>query len=161
MIDNLMVYMVNPRENGFHCIPKVSAKTTLPISPTCWWSPTSFPCSSFCLVTNGKERCVRDKNVFMVDWRLIVPYTDVTEIWASPFPKPLWYWHPPLISPWRFGLWIGLGIQGMPVSLGFWEWGCTKRGDTYITETPASSRFLSLHERCLSWQHTAVQFFFL
>ena len=33
--------------------------------------------------------------------------------------------------PWRFGL--GLGLQGMPVSLGFWEWGCPKCGDVHIT----------------------------
>ena len=25
----------------------------------------------------------------------------------------------------------------MPISLGFWEWGCPKRGDAHITVTPA------------------------
>ena len=34
-----------------------------------------------------------------------------------------------------FGLGPGLGLQGMPISLGFWEWGCPKRGDAHITVT--------------------------
>ena len=39
-------------------------------------------------------------------------------------------------------------IQGMPISLGPWEWGCPKSGDAHITGTPrpflspVSSRFI-------------------
>ena len=36
--------------------------------------------------------------------------------------------------PLRFGL--GLVLKGMPISLGFWEWGFPKRGDAHITVTP-------------------------
>ena len=33
--------------------------------------------------------------------------------------------------PYRFGLRLVLGLQGMPISLGFWEWGCPKRGNAH------------------------------
>ena len=32
-------------------------------------------------------------------------------------------------------IWVRLGLQGIPILLGFWEWGCPKRGDTHITVT--------------------------
>ena len=37
--------------------------------------------------------------------------------------------------PLLFGLGSVLGLQGMPISLGFWEGGCPKRGDAHITVT--------------------------
>ena len=33
------------------------------------------------------------------------------------------------------GLGLRLGLQGMPISLGFWQWGCRKREDAHITVT--------------------------
>ena len=36
-----------------------------------------------------------------------------------PFPKPWWYGYPLLI----LSQWFELGLQRMPISLGFWEWG--------------------------------------
>ena len=35
------------------------------------------------------------------------------------------------LLPLLFGLGSGLGLQGMPRSLVFWEWGCPKRGDAH------------------------------
>ena len=61
-------------------------------------------------------------------------------VWASPFQNPS-----DMGIPFSYYLsdlgWGGLGlklkfIQGMPTSLGFWEWGCPKRGDAHITGTP-------------------------
>ena len=57
------------------------------------------------------------------------PLTGVTVIWASPR-----FGHPHFQKPSDMG--IGLGLQGMPISLGSWEWGCPKRGDAHITVTP-------------------------
>ena len=38
--------------------------------------------------------------------------------WASPFPKPWWYGYPVQPKP------AEVIEKGMPISLGFWEWGC-------------------------------------
>ena len=72
---------------------------------------------------------------------------DVAVIWVSPFPKPQWYRHPLLILPYRFGLGFGLG------SLGFWEWGCPKRGEAHNTVTEGLLQFprvfwISFHDIC-------------
>ena len=42
-----------------------------------------------------------------------------------PIPKPLLIW----VSSSH----ITLAIWGMPISLGLWEWGCSKCGDDHIT----------------------------
>ena len=42
-----------------------------------------------------------------------------------------WYGHLLLMLPLLFGL----GLQGMLISLGFWEGGCPKQGDAHITVT--------------------------
>ena len=42
--------------------------------------------------------------------------------------------------PLLFGLGSGLGLQGMPGSLVFWEWGCPKRVDAHITVTALKNR---------------------
>ena len=33
--------------------------------------------------------------------------------------------------------------EGMPMSLGFWEWGMSKRGNAYVTVTGAPLQFLT------------------
>ena len=64
------------------------------------------------------------------------------------------FWHPQtrnprnghslLILPLRFGLELGLGLQGMSISLGFREWGCPKSGDAHITvDFPKVLRWIS------------------
>ena len=67
----------------------------------------------------------------------------VTVIWASPrfgipIPQTLMIWESP--SHITF-VRVGLGLQGMNISLGFWEWGCPKRGNAHITMTPAVGLF--------------------
>ena len=46
-----------------------------------------------------------------------------------------WYGQSLLILPWRLGFGLGLGIQGKPILLGFWERGCPKSRDARITVT--------------------------
>ena len=61
--------------------------------------------------------------------------TAVTVIWASPhFGHPI---HKTLViraSP----VTLTQIATGMPIQLGFWEWGCPKRGDANITVTSPS-----------------------
>ena len=60
-----------------------------------------------------------------------------------PIPKTLVIWASPVILPWRFGL----ELQGMPISLEFWERGCPKRGDAHITVTAAKGEIFSFREQ--------------
>ena len=103
---------------------------------------------------------MRDKIVCMVDWRLTSSLHRCYRDLGIPIPKTLVI----LASPSHIAsaIWVIVRVRvtGDAHIIRVWEWGCTKRGDTHITVTPASSRFLSLHERCLPRQHTAVQFFF-
>ena len=62
-----------------------------------------------------------------------------------PIPKTLVIWASPVILPWRFGL--ELGLQGMPISLEFWEWGCPKCGDAHITVTAGKGKIFSFRKQ--------------
>ena len=57
-----------------------------------------------------------------------------------PISKTLAIWASPSLLPQRFGL--GLGLQGMSISLGFWEWGCPKCKDAHITVTAKRKPFV-------------------
>ena len=56
-----------------------------------------------------------------------------SHVLGIPIPKTLVIWAFP--SHTTLAIWVKF-IQGMPTSLGFWEWGCPKRGDAHITGTP-------------------------
>ena len=51
----------------------------------------------------------------------------IPRILGIPIPKPLVIWASP-VTP-----------NPMPISLGFWEWGCTEHRDAHITVTPPVS----------------------
>ena len=73
-------------------------------------------------------------------------YSDMgipASVLGIPIPKTLVIWASPVILPWRFGL----ELQGMPISLEFWERGCPKRGDAHITVTAAKGEIFSFREQ--------------
>lgn len=85
---------------------------------------------------------------------------DVTVIWASSHSQNphWWYGHPRLlILPWRFELGLGLGLQGMPTSLRFWEWGYPKRGDAHITPTTALLPYQLDKDLSSGWRYTSSE----
>ena len=45
--------------------------------------------------------------------------------------------------PFSYGLGLGIGLQRMPISLGFWEWGCPKPGDAHCRRPSLSDYRLS------------------
>ena len=49
---------------------------------------------------------------------------------------------------------LGLGLQGMPISLGFWEWGCPKLGNAPITVT-AQLQALDCQQYLFKWCRSA------
>ena len=73
-------------------------------------------------------------------------YSDMgisASVLGIPIPKTLVIWASPVILPWPFGL----ELQGMPISLEFWERGCPKRGDAHITVTAAKGEIFSFREQ--------------
>ena len=73
-------------------------------------------------------------------------YSDMgipASVLGIPIPKTLVIWASPVILPWRFGL----ELQGTPISLEFWERGCSKRGDAHITVTAAKGEIFSFREQ--------------
>ena len=73
------------------------------------------------------------------------------KVWPSKGAKPCGEWARDALNPetgatviWASGpshITLGLGLQGMPISLGFWEWGFPNRGDDHITVT-SEERYL-------------------
>ena len=61
----------------------------------------------------------------------------IRAFWAFPFPNPSDMDIPFSYYLSDLGLRLGLGLQRMLISLGFWEWGWPKRGDAYINVTSA------------------------
>ena len=60
-----------------------------------------------------------------------------SHVLGIPIPKTLVIWAFP--SHTTLAIWVRVKVKvytGMPTSLGFWEWGCPKRGDAHMTGTP-------------------------
>ena len=53
---------------------------------------------------------------------------------GNPMPKSLVIWASS--SRITLGIWVRVRVTGDAISLGFWEWGCPKRGNAHITVTP-------------------------
>ena len=76
-------------------------------------------------------------------WQFYSDMSIPASVLGIPIPKTLVIWASPVILPWRFGL----ELQGMPISLEFWERGCPKRGDAHITVTAAKGEIFSFREQ--------------
>ena len=62
-----------------------------------------------------------------------------------PIPKTLAIWASPSFI--TLGIWVRVRVTGrMPISLGFWEWGCPKRGNARHRPFPPA------HKRCCTYE---------